>query len=97
MGKRTTSRLPTAQTIGPDITVADYRTYHRSWYGSPGEYDHDLLCSDPSCDEVMLIGWTFDAAQHEFSTRQPAVGRCPKGHLSHLPTNVAHADPGKEE
>lgn len=93
MKKRETTRLPPATTIDGSVSIVDYTTYHKGWYGGPGNHEHDLLCSDPNCPHVLLIGWTFEEAKKTFSNRTPAIGKCPDGHFSVLPMNIVDASP----
>ena len=95
MDKRTKSRLLKATVLDETVAILDYRTFERDWYGGPGPYNHDLLCSALSCTEVMVAGWTFDSAQRQFANRKVAVGKCLKGHHSILPSHVVSAEPPK--
>lgn len=89
MAANTESRLEAISSPDPaTMDIVDYKTFGANWYGRPGHLKHDLLCSEPGCREVLMKGWTFPAAQKEFSSPLPKVALCCNGHYSVLPCNL---------
>jgi hypothetical protein len=60
-----------------------------NWYMPPGPHEHDLRCARPNCPEILMIGWTVEAAQKEFAGAKPRVALCKCGTYSALPGHVA--------
>jgi len=86
----------TAGTPPQTLELKDYRKGDGDWYGGPGPYEHDLLCSVQECSEVLMIGWTFEAAHSEFIAELPRVGICRLGHESLLPGRILCLPPYQE-
>lgn len=90
MAQRGSSRLNAYFDVASTtVEYVDYAIrWKASWYGPPGPYDHNLLCSAVDCSEVLMEGWTEEEATREFAVALPKVGICRSRHYSVLPCHV---------
>lgn len=73
--------------------VLDYsKPDERLRYGAPGPHDHDLKCNNVGCDEVLMVGWTFEAAMDYFKEDALTLALCVCGVCNILPISVVLKD-----
>lgn len=90
-----TTRLDRIESVSAtSMDIVDYSTGRRNWYEPPGPYEHDLLCSEGTCDEVLMEGWTFEEAWLRFTSPVPKIALCRNQHLTVLPCNLTTDEPG---